>query len=261
MLSLAGRCANDSLQHDGTVAVLFPRESAEHLRRIRRRARSTRRSIPTADRSVSPLRRSPTSIPARRTSSIPAIFALSTNTLDDPFNPRTGMNGLLSETLSVPALGSNFQFTQTTLGVARFFPVLKTATLGFHLQLHGSTRRDSAELALYVFRSADARVQPGLLRHRCRSRANRAASAAGARPTLSVASSSTSSTIGFAALIRCSTRTPIESSDIRATGRSTATTGPGIRFDVPQLGLHTIRIDFARGVYGTHTSFGIGQSF
>jgi hypothetical protein len=30
---------------------------------------------------------------------------------------------------------------------------------------------------------------------------------------------------------------------------------------VPQLGLHTIRIDFARGVFGTHTSFGIGQSF
>ena len=37
--------------------------------------------------------------------------------------------------------------------------------------------------------------------------------------------------------------------------------GAGIRFDVPQLGLHTIRIDFAKGVYGTHTSFGIGQSF
>ena len=37
--------------------------------------------------------------------------------------------------------------------------------------------------------------------------------------------------------------------------------GVGIRFDVPQLGLHTVRIDFAKGSQGTHTSFGIGQSF
>jgi len=37
--------------------------------------------------------------------------------------------------------------------------------------------------------------------------------------------------------------------------------GFGVRFDVPQLGLRTVRIDFAKGVNGTHTSFGIGQSF
>ena len=37
--------------------------------------------------------------------------------------------------------------------------------------------------------------------------------------------------------------------------------GVGLRFDVPQLGLHTIRLDFAKGSQGTHTSFGIGQSF
>jgi outer membrane translocation and assembly module TamA len=37
--------------------------------------------------------------------------------------------------------------------------------------------------------------------------------------------------------------------------------GLGLRFDVPQLGLHTIRLDFAKGSQGTHTSFGIGQSF
>jgi hypothetical protein len=37
--------------------------------------------------------------------------------------------------------------------------------------------------------------------------------------------------------------------------------GFGFRFDVPQLGLRTVRIDFARGSNGTHTSFGIGQSF
>ena len=37
--------------------------------------------------------------------------------------------------------------------------------------------------------------------------------------------------------------------------------GVGLRFDVPQLGLHTLRLDFAKGNMGTHTSFGIGQSF
>ena len=37
--------------------------------------------------------------------------------------------------------------------------------------------------------------------------------------------------------------------------------GVGVRFDVPQLGLRTVRIDFAKGINGTHTSFGIGQSF
>ena len=31
--------------------------------------------------------------------------------------------------------------------------------------------------------------------------------------------------------------------------------GFGIRFDVPQLGLRTVRIDFAKGYNGTHTSF------
>jgi outer membrane protein assembly factor BamA len=37
--------------------------------------------------------------------------------------------------------------------------------------------------------------------------------------------------------------------------------GVGVRFDVPQLGLHTLRLDFAKGTLGTHTSFGIGQTF
>ena len=37
--------------------------------------------------------------------------------------------------------------------------------------------------------------------------------------------------------------------------------GIGLRFDVPQLGFRSIRLDFARGATGTHTSFGIGQSF
>jgi hypothetical protein len=37
--------------------------------------------------------------------------------------------------------------------------------------------------------------------------------------------------------------------------------GIGLRFDVPQLGLRTVRIDFAKGANGGHMSFGIGQAF
>jgi outer membrane translocation and assembly module TamA len=37
--------------------------------------------------------------------------------------------------------------------------------------------------------------------------------------------------------------------------------GIGVRFDVPQLGLRTLRLDYAHGTQGGHISFGIGQSF
>jgi outer membrane protein assembly factor BamA len=40
-----------------------------------------------------------------------------------------------------------------------------------------------------------------------------------------------------------------------------ADAGIGIRFDIPQLGLRTLRLDFAKGSLGTHLSFGIGQAF
>ena len=36
---------------------------------------------------------------------------------DDPFNPRTGVNGSLTEMISLPAFGSNFKFTQSTLNI------------------------------------------------------------------------------------------------------------------------------------------------
>jgi outer membrane protein assembly factor BamA len=37
--------------------------------------------------------------------------------------------------------------------------------------------------------------------------------------------------------------------------------GAGVRFDIPQLGFRSIRLDYARGTRGGHFSFGIGQSF
>jgi outer membrane protein assembly factor BamA len=37
--------------------------------------------------------------------------------------------------------------------------------------------------------------------------------------------------------------------------------GIGLRFDIKALGIRTLRLDFAKGSQGMHTSFGIGQSF
>ncbi|HEY1655420.1 MAG TPA: POTRA domain-containing protein [Candidatus Tumulicola sp.] len=190
-----------------------------------------------------------------------AILTLSTNNLDDPFNPRTGANGLLSETLSIPALGSNFKFTQSTLGIAKFYPVLKSATLGFHLLLDASTgvippsslfTFSDQQVRGYnqVFYATDAGL--GQIELRQPLALDRRLSIAvfvdeldfrirGAYPLLNPYTNRIVGYPGNWALY--------------------GDYGAGIRFDVPQLGLHTIRIDFAKGVYGTHTSFGIGQSF
>lgn len=190
-----------------------------------------------------------------------AIISLTTNSLDDPFNPRTGVNGLLAETLSMPAFGSNFKYTQTSLGVAKFFPVLKTATLGVHLLLDGSTgvippsslfTFSDQQMRGYnqVFYATDAGL--GQIELRQPLALDRRLSIAvfvdeldyrirGAYPLLNPY---TNRIVGYP-----------------GNWELFGDYGAGIRFDVPQLGLHTIRIDFAKGVYGTHTSFGIGQSF
>lgn len=190
-----------------------------------------------------------------------AILSLQTNTLDDPFNPRSGNNGILAETLSSPSFGSNFKYTQTSAGFAKFFPVLKTATLGFHLLLDASTgvippsslfTFSDQQVRGYnqVFYATDAGL--GQIELRQPLALDRRLSLAvfvdeldfrirGAYPLLNPYTNRIVGYPGNWALY--------------------GDYGAGIRFDVPQLGLHTIRIDFAKGVYGTHTSFGIGQSF
>jgi outer membrane protein assembly factor BamA len=190
-----------------------------------------------------------------------AQIGLSTSTLDDPFNPRTGVNGSLTELLSVPAFASNFKFTQSTLNVAKFFPVLKQATLGVHLQLQGSTgvippsslfTFSDQQMRGYnqVFYATDAGLgqielrQPLALDRRITLAAfvdELDYRIRGAYPLLDPYTNRIVGYPGNWALY--------------------GDYGVGIRFDVPQLGLRTVRIDFAKGASGTHTSFGIGQSF
>jgi outer membrane protein assembly factor BamA len=190
-----------------------------------------------------------------------AIINLSTNSLDDPFNPRRGVNAFLTGTFSVPALGSNFQFTQPSLGIAKFFPVLKDASLGVHLVLDASTGViPPSNLYTFsdqvmrgynqVFYATDAGVGQIELRQPL---------ALDRRITLAIFADELDYRIrGAYPLLN-----PYTNRIVGYPGNWAlyGDYGAGIRFDVPQLGLRTIRIDFARGAYGTHTSFGIGQSF
>ena len=188
-------------------------------------------------------------------------FGLRTQTTDDPFNPRRGVNGSLSSTISAPGIGSNFQYTQEAADIAKFYPVLKDATLGLHFlgQMSTGVIPPSALFTFsdstvrgyqQVFYGTDAVLGQAELRQPLT--ADRKLTAAlfvdelnfrirGAQPLLDPY---TNRIIGYPG--NWSLRGDY---------------GFGLRFDVPQLGLRTVRIDFAKGANGTHTSFGIGQSF
>ncbi len=190
-----------------------------------------------------------------------AGLSLQSITLDDPFNPRSGVKALLNTNLSAPAIGSNFSFTQSTVDLAKFFPVLRSATIGVHgvgyfstgvippsnlftfsdQQLRGynqvfyATNAYLGQVELRQPLALDRRITLALfvdeLDYHIR----------GADPLLNPYTNRITGYPGNWALY--------------------GDAGFGIRFDVPQLGLRTVRIDFAKGVNGTHTSFGIGQSF
>jgi outer membrane protein assembly factor BamA len=188
-------------------------------------------------------------------------FSLQTITLDDPFNPRNGVHALLSTTISASAIGSNFSFTQSTLDIAKFFPVLKDATLGFHGVADNSTgvlppsslfTFSDQQMRGYnqVFYATNAFLGQIELRQPV---------ALDRRITLAVFVDELDYHIrgAYPLLNPYTNRITGYPADWALYGDA----GFGIRFDVPQLGLRTVRIDFAKGVNGTHTSFGIGQSF
>lgn len=188
-------------------------------------------------------------------------LSLQTITLDDPFNPRSGIHGLLNETISAQALGSNFSFTQTTLDIAKFFPILKDATLGVHGVADLSTgvippsslfTFSDQQMRGYntVFYATNAYLGQIELRQPV---------ALDRRITLALFVDELDYHIrgAYPLLNPYTNRITGYPSDWALYGDA----GFGLRFDVPQLGLRTVRIDFAKGVNGTHTSFGIGQSF
>lgn len=190
-----------------------------------------------------------------------AILSLSTTTLDDPFNPRRGVKGLLATTFSMPAIGSNFQFTQSTLSIAKFFPFLRDATIGVNGVFDNSTgvippsslfTFSDQQMRGYnqVFYATNAFLGQIELRYPL---------ALDRRITLATFVDELDYMIRGAYPLT----NPYTNRIVAYPGNWAlyGDYGVGIRFDIPQLGLRTVRIDFARGANGTHTSFGIGQSF
>lgn len=202
-----------------------------------------------------------TGTPYRLNSVTLTLQTIPAATLDDIFNPRRGHNISFSETLSNPSIGSNFSFTQSVLDVAKFFPILKDSTLGLHGQARASTGAIPPS-SLFTFSDQNLRGYDsvyygtdtllGQIELRKPVTPDRKFAVAlfadegawrirGAAPLLDPY---TNRIIGFP-----------------GNWAYRGDVGFGLRFDVPQLGLHTIRIDFAKGANGNHTSFGIGQSF
>jgi outer membrane protein assembly factor BamA len=192
---------------------------------------------------------------------ITPALSLQTITLDDPFNPRSGVKALLTTQFSSPAIGSNFSFTETTLDLAKFFPVLRSATLGVHGVAYNSTGVIPPS-SLFTFSDQQMRGYNNVFYA-----TNAYLGQVELRQPLAL-----DRRITFALFVdeldyRIRGAYPLlDPYTNRITGYPSdwalyGDAGFGIRFDVPQLGLRTVRIDFAKGLYGTHTSFGIGQSF
>jgi len=181
-------------------------------------------------------------------------------TLDDVFNPRVGIKTSLSEEVSEKGLGSDFGYTITTFDGARFFPVLRAATLGFHAVVGDTTGAIPAnklfvlsdqQLRGYnsVFYGTEELLLQTELRVPLTSDKHFWVAAFGDYGTLRIRGA-VPTFDSFGNLVT-NYDNWIYHSDA----------GVGLRFDVPQLGFRSIRLDFAKGATGTHTSFGIGQSF
>jgi outer membrane protein assembly factor BamA len=185
------------------------------------------------------------------------ILGLGADSRDDVFNPRHGLNATLSDEISSHGFGSDFTYQLITVDGARFFPVGKNQTFAVHGRAGLSTGAIPTN-KLFIFSDQDLRGYSdpfygtdqllGQVEYRIPLTADRKFSivtfveSGGVRIRGGMASNGTTTTD----LSRF-----VFHSDV----------GVGLRFDVPQLGLHTLRLDFAKGSQGTHTSFGIGQSF
>jgi outer membrane protein assembly factor BamA len=186
-------------------------------------------------------------------------FGLATDTRDDVFNPRKGYRAQISDELSAPALGSYFRYSLLSADASKFFPVGKLDTLGLHGMIGKSTGAIPAN-KLYTFSDQQLRgyndvfygTDVILLQSEFR---------------LPLTPDKHFSVATFAET--GATRIRGAASGVDSSGYVVnygdytwhGDAGFGFRFDIPQLGFRSIRLDFAHGDRGNHTSFGIGQSF
>jgi outer membrane protein assembly factor BamA len=189
-----------------------------------------------------------------------AQLAIATDTRDDVFNPRRGSTATLTEEVSTPSFGSQFKYTITTFDGAKFFPVGKQSTLGFHA-LIGETTGAIPPSKLFVFSDQQLRgysqvfygTEALLLQSEL-------------RLPLSPDRSFNVALFADYGTLRIRGADPILDNFGNVVVNYDqwlyhADVGAGLRFDVKQLGFRSIRLDFAHGKGTNHTSFGIGQSF
>ena len=191
------------------------------------------------------------------------VIGFGADTRDDIFNPRRGLNFTISDEVSSHAYGSDFNYDIVTVDAAKFFPVMRNATFAIH-GLAGLSSGAIPVNKLFIFSDQQLRgyVNPfygtdELLAQtelRVPLTADRKFSVVGF-----VESGATRIRGGVATTVDVNGN-PTGTEDLSKFSFHTDI-GIGLRFDVPQLGLKTIRLDFAKGSQGTHTSFGIGQSF
>ena len=185
------------------------------------------------------------------------VLGIGADSRDDVFNPRRGLSASLSDEISTHGFGSDFNYQIVTLDAAKFFPVAKNMTLGFHGRVGSSTGAIPTN-KLFIFSDQDLRgytdpaygtdILLGQVEFRIPLTSDR---------KFSIVTFAESGATRIRGGTSNNGTTTLDLNKYNFRGD----VGVGLRFDVPQLGLHTLRLDFAKGNAGTHTSFGIGQSF
>lgn len=186
------------------------------------------------------------------------VFGIGSDTRDDVQNPRTGWNVSANDEISNTGFGSAFNYSQYTFDVSRFLPVLKRATFGAHMK-YGVTTGAIPTNKLYTFSDQELRgyTNPFYGTNIALVQAEfRYPLTADRKLSLVLFADDGATRIVGGQQINSDNST----TDLNAFIWH-ADVGMGVRFDVPQLGLRTLRLDFAKGSLGTHISFGIGQAF
>jgi outer membrane protein assembly factor BamA len=186
------------------------------------------------------------------------VLGVGADTRDDIQNPRIGWNASVSDEYSSTAIGSAFNYQQFVFDVARFFPFLKGSTIGVHARYGGSTGAIPTN-KLFTFSDQQLRGYSNPYYG-----TNVQLYQAELRYPLTP--DRKFSIVLFGDSGATSIRGGVQiNSDNSTTDLSQYVfhddAGIGVRFDVPQLGLRTLRLDYAHGTQGGHISFGIGQSF
>ncbi len=188
------------------------------------------------------------------------LFGASADTRDDVFNPHSGYTISAGDEVSSTSLGSAFNYQLITLDAAKFFP-MKAATVAVHARV-GTTTGAIPSTKLFTFSDQELRGYSEVF-YGTQSLLGQA------ELRIPLNADRSFSVVGF-----------VDSGAARIAGGAALTTttstgavfdvgnwvfhndvGVGLRFDIKALGIRTIRLDFAKGSQGMHTSFGIGQSF